>query len=313
MKKLIEAHLLLNPVAGNGQAKKSYHELRKILLQAGIPFTFEISQRPKHLIELAQKFADKNLTNVSLIVIGGDGSLNETLNGIKRSQHPETPIAYLPAGSGNDFARAAHLTKDPQKMIASLTDNLSVKQVDCGQFTTVKNSEPYYFINNFGIGFDAFVVHESNNEEMKKHLNKLHLGNFIYPLNIVNVLRKQDTFHVDVTAQNKDYHYDHVYFATTTNHPYFGGGIAILPKANIESHFLDTVIVQKPNLYKFVRLFARLLKDGSHVYDPHFHYIEAKEIHVKTEKDEFAQIDGEDQAAQPFDVHFKLDSFNLIV
>lgn len=311
MKKLKEAHLLVNPVAGNGQSIISYKKLKRILLKRGIPFTVAVSKHPKQLIDLAKDFANQD-TDQSLIVIGGDGSLNEVLNGVKNSMHPELPIAYLPAGSGNDFARAADLSKEPEQLIDSLSQKLEVKKVDCGSFIDNQHPSPYYFVNNFGIGFDAFVVHESNNQELKAKLNKLHLGNFIYGFNILNVLRKQDTFRVEVTNNGKTYHFDQVYFTTTTNHPYFGGGIAILPKANIYSHKLDTVVVQKPNLAKFIRLFGKLLKDGSHIYDPHFHYIEGTEIQVKTINKEFAQIDGEDQAPNEYQVNFKIDSFNLL-
>lgn len=121
-----------------------------------------------------------------MIVIGGDGSLNEILNGIKTSNHPETPITYLPAGSGNDFARAAHLSKKPEELVNRLLQNLDYHPVDCGKFiSSLKNNRPYYFVNNFGIGFDAFVIYSSNHQKMKEKLNKLHLGNLIYASNII--------------------------------------------------------------------------------------------------------------------------------
>lgn len=231
---------------------------------------------------------------------------------LKTSNHPETPITYLPAGSGNDFARAAHLSKKPEELVNRLLQNLDYHPVGCGKFiSSLKNNRPYYFVNNFGIGFDAFVVYSSNHQKMKEKLNKLHLGNLIYASNIINVLCRQDTFSVKVRKDNHILQYDDVYFVTTTNHPYFGGGFAILPSANIHSHHLDAVVVQKPSLHKFIRLFAKLLKDGSHVYDPHFHDIAGSKIEIVTSKPEYGQIDGQDQKKQKFKVAFQIDSFNL--
>lgn len=125
-------------------------------------------------------------------------------------------------------------------------------------------------------------------------------------------MTKQNTFTVVVKTPEQTIQYDNAYFATTTNHPYFGGGFAILPKANIHNHELDTVIVEKPSLSKFIFLFAKLIKDGSHVNAPEFHYVEAQKIHVETKEAEFAQIDGEDIDAQKYEVNFRLDHFNLL-
>ena len=70
--------------------------------------------------------------------------------------------------------------------------------------------------------------------------------------------------------------------------------------------------LKKPSLSKFIFLFSKLLKDGSHVNAPQFHYVEAQEIQVETRKPEFAQIDGEDVNTQGFKVKFKIDHFNLL-
>lgn len=115
---------------------------------------------------LAKEFADNQLEkNDFLIVVGGDGSFNEVLNGIKKSSNPETPITYLPAGTGNDFARGAGLTDDPKQLINDLLMNPKPEQVDCGYFSSnIPDKREGYFINNFGIGFDAFIVHQSNHE-----------------------------------------------------------------------------------------------------------------------------------------------------
>lgn len=314
MKTQIKTHLFLNPIAGNGLAKEAFEKLTKLLNEKEIAFDCEESKYPGDLVSMAKNFADQeNMADSTLIVIGGDGSLNEVVNGIKHSHHPNFPITYLPAGSGNDFARAAHISKNPAQIVKHLLEHTPAEKVDCGCFSYQSSPKiDHYFVNNLGIGFDAFVVYQSNHQKLKKGLNKLHLGNMIYGLNILSVLQKQDTFSVDVQANDNHYHFDNVYFATTTNHPYFGGGIAILPKANIYSHKLDCVIVQKPNMRKFIHLFQKLLKDGSHVNDPHFHYIEADKLSLETHQNEYAQIDGEDREPQKFRLNYHISSFYLI-
>lgn len=311
--KNIKITLLVNETAGNGNAKTAFNKTKQVLDSKNISYKILKSTYPGELIKLAHDYAkDPHAPTDYLVVIGGDGSFNQVLNGIKSSANPDIPLAYLPAGTGNDFARAAKISNDPKKLIQSLLNKPKIEKVDCGKYRTKDSQNWSYFVNNFGIGFDAYVVHQSNHEQLKKILNKIHLGKLIYASNIVNALHSQDTFKVQVKANSVKYSFDDAYFVTTTNHPFFGGGIAILPKANLHSHVLDTVIVEKPALSKFIRLFLHLLKDGSHVNDPQFHYVEAKEISVTTKHPEYGQIDGEDTKKQPFHLQFKIDCFNFI-
>lgn len=309
----IKITLLVNETAGNGNAKIAFNKTKQILNEKKISYDVMKSNYPGELIKLAQNYANQiHKDNNYLVVIGGDGSFNQVLNGIKKSTRPNTPVAYLPAGTGNDFARAAKISNDPKKLINKLLTNPDFQEIDCGKFKINQQKDWQYFVNNFGIGFDAYVVHKSNHEQFKKILNKIKLGKLIYASNIINALHTQDTFKVQVKSNSRKYTFNDTYFVTTTNHPYFGGGIAILPRANLHSHQLDTVIVEKPALGKFIRLFLHLLKDGSHVNDPQFHYVEAKEIYVDTMAPEYGQIDGEDTKKQLFHLEFKIDHFNLI-
>ena len=91
-----------------------------------------------------------------------------------------------------------------------------------------------------------------------------------------------------------------------------GGGIPLLPSASIKSRVLDTVVVERFSLGKLIKLFVNLLKDGSHVHDPQFHYFEGKQISIQTTKKEFAQVDGEQIKPDSFKIDFKLSHFYLL-
>lgn len=313
MNEKIRLQLFLNPVAGKGQAIKAYRRLIFLLKQKKIAYQTTVSQRPGEFINLAQHYGDqKHDSNEFLIVIGGDGSLNQVLNGIKHSAHPDTPLTYLPAGSGNDFARAAGLTPNVQQLVENLMQGPQIEKIDCGSYREEGKPETHYFVNNLGIGFDGNLVHRSNTEALKERLDRINLGHIIYVINGFLALVDQDTFTVTVKSKNRAVRFGDAYFVTTTNHPYFGGGIAIMPKANLHSHKLDTVIVEKTNVFSFLYLFAKVFTNGSHVGDPHFHYVEADEIVVKTHKPELAQLDGEDLPRKGYHLKFRIDHFYLI-
>ncbi|WEV71540.1 YegS/Rv2252/BmrU family lipid kinase [Lactobacillus sp. ESL0785] len=310
----MKIHLLVNELAGNGNAKETFEKTVLLLITQQINFDFQKSNYAGELIELAQAYSNQPHTaNEILLVIGGDGSLNEVLNGIKRSKRPATAFAYLPAGTGNDFARAANLSSNPEKLLARLKTNPAPTAIDCGYFELAGyQDQPGYFANSFGIGFDASVNHFSNNSKLKEILNKINQGKLIYAANILRALRNQTTFSVEIRTSTQKMHYDDAFLVTTTNHPYLGGGIPLLPSANITSHNLDAVVVEKFSIPKLVKLLFHLLKDGSHITDPQFHYLEAQEIIVKTKQKEFAQVDGEEIYQQTFNLKLKVSQFNLL-
>ncbi|UZX32255.1 diacylglycerol/lipid kinase family protein [Lactobacillus helsingborgensis] len=315
MNNKLKIHLLVNETAGNGHAKSVFEQTTALLINDNINFDTRKSDYAGEAIRIAQDYGNRpHSSNEILLVIGGDGSLNEVLNGIKRSSNPVTPIAYLPAGTGNDFGRAASLTADPKILLDRLKGGVKPDQIDCGSFVfpDINEDKKYYFANSFGVGFDAFVNHNSNISKLKKLLNRFNEGKLIYGYNVLASVTRQDTFSVDIETNKRKVHFDDAFLVTTTNHPYLGGGLPLLPSAKIDSHRIDTVVVEKFGLRKLVKLFINLLKDGSHVYDPQFHYFEAKKITVKTRQKEYAQVDGEEIKRNTFNVEFSVSSFNLL-
>lgn len=238
--------------------------------------------------------------------------MNQALNGVKNSLHPDTPLAYFPAGTGNDFARAAKLQNNPLKFIKKIKNHPTVTNVDCGRYQDLLTGEEKYFVNNLGIGFDAFVVNKTNHSKLKTKFNKINIGNLTYGINIAQALKGQDNFKVKILTNEHTYSYDHAYLVTTTNHPYFGGGVPILPIANIYNHKLDIAIVKKPNLAKFLYLFSKLLLNGSHMQSKQFHYFEANKIEVETYQAEYGQLDGEELNRRKFHLKFEVDHFKLL-
>ncbi|QNQ82442.1 YegS/Rv2252/BmrU family lipid kinase [Lactobacillus sp. PV037] len=312
MKKTI--HLLVNKVSGSNHGNTQYNLLTKELIKRDIPFTSAISSYSGELVSLTTNLVNKignSFQDNSIIVIGGDGSLNQAVNGLKQSHFPNTPLAYLPSGTGNDFARAVKLPHTIEELLDHLSHPTIIK-VDCGFYKDTFNHKSAYFVNNLGIGFDAYVVALSNHSSLKDRLNKWHLGNLTYGLHILKVLRHQPTFSVTVNAQGKSHYFKKAYLVTTTNHPFFGGGVPILPQAKINNHLLDTIVVEKVSAFSFIRLFTKLLINGSHVKDSHFHYFESEKIEVSVASKQYRQLDGEELGKDASNLIFGIDSFNLL-
>lgn len=308
-----KVHLLVNLKSGSNKGAKALKEIEAALKKEKLAYNIQISTYPGQLVPIATKTANEINNNYEcIVVVGGDGSLNQALNGVKNSLHPDTPLAYFPAGTGNDFARAAKLQNNPLKFIKKIKNHPTVTNVDCGRYQDLLTGEEKYFVNNLGIGFDAFVVNKTNHSKLKTKFNKINIRNLTYGINIAQALKGQDNFKVKILTNEHTYSYDHAYLVTTTNHPYFGGGVPILPIANIYNHKLDIAIVEKPNLAKFLYLFSKLLLNGSHMQSKQFHYFEANKIEVETYQAEYGQLDGEELNRRKFHLKFEVDHFKLL-
>lgn len=302
-------YLLVNLTSGANKGSFNYHEVTKELDKQKLDYETIISKKSGYLVEASRLLANslKNTPNNIIIVIGGDGSLNQVLNGVKRSHYPETPIAYLPSGTGDDFARALDLRYSVKEFINKLNTKPTIEKIDCGYFIDQNSHKKGYFVNNLGIGFDAYVVAETNNSNLKKRL-----GHFSYGINVFKALFNQNTFKVTIKENDKIHYFDDAFLVTTTNHPYFGGGVPILPKAKPTSHLLDVVVVERPSIFKFIYLFSKLLFGKKQLKDSHYHYYGAKELEVITRDLEYGQLDGEELGSRNFDLLFQVQSFNLL-
>ena len=124
MKKI---HLLVNLKSGSNKGEKALKQIETVLKAEKINYDIHISHYPGQLVPIATKIVNEiSSRNEYVIVIGGDGSLNQALNGVKNSEQPNTPLAYFPAGTGNDFARAAKIETDPLKLIKHLKNNPTI-------------------------------------------------------------------------------------------------------------------------------------------------------------------------------------------
>ena len=308
-----KVHLLVNLKSGSDKGAKALKEIEAALKKEKLAYNIQISTYPGQLVPIATKTANEiNNNHEYIVVVGGDGSLNQALNGIKNSLHHDTHLDYFPAGTGNDFAQAAKLQNNPLKFIKKIKNHPTVTNVDCGRYQDLLTGEEKYFVNNLGIGFDAFVVNKTNHSKLKTKFNKINIGNLTYGINIAQALKGQDNFKVKILTNEHTYSYDHAYLVTTTNHPYFGGGVPILPIANIYNHKLDIAIVEKPNLAKFLYLFSKLLLNGSHMQSKQFHYFEANKIEVETYQAEYGQLDGEELNRRKFHLKFEVDHFKFL-
>lgn len=301
----------MNRNAASGNAAKSADLILSALTDKKIRYKTYTTDYQGHAVEIAQELLETTLKPWSqhtamtpfplLVVLGGDGTLHEVVNAL--GTHFDIPIAYIPCGSGNDFARGVSLSRDPLIALERLLDTTEPDRYHLLHYVESIQEEQGFATNNVGIGIDAAIVARSNITASKKTLNTFKLGSLTYLYAAIQVLTKQKGFPLMVEINGKTIGFEQAFLCTTTKHPYFGGGIAIAPEADAKSKMIELVIVERIHLFKIIRLIGQLLRK-KHMKSPYIHHFKSQTIRIVSTTSQHGQADGEELGSRPFDIHF---------
>lgn len=266
-------YFIVNPVAGHGNTRAIAKEIEKELKEKKIKYEMVYSEYPGHAIELA---AGVNGEEFSMVVsVGGDGTLNEILNGMNLKT---MSLGMIPAGTGNDLIRCTGIPSDEKQALEVVLNGVE-KSIDIGLINNKK------FINVAGFGLDVEVLRETIK------LKRIIKGKLAYVLGVVKALLTFKPIELQISVDGVDYYQDAMICAIG-NGQYFGGGMRILPLAELDDGLFDICIIKKMSKIKLLYHFPKVFQ-GTHMKLPWVHYIKGRNIKVLTKQDVFINADGE--------------------
>lgn len=177
-------YFIVNPKAASGRSLKKWETLERLIGKKDIVYQVYMTEGQGHATKIAAALTGKEERSVekTLVVLGGDGTLNEVLQGLHLQA--KVKLAYIPAGSANDFSKSLDLPANPKKALSYILDGESPCRVlDYGMITCASAGQaPFYrrFLVSSGLGFDAAVCRDINRSQVKKLCNRLHIGRFAY-------------------------------------------------------------------------------------------------------------------------------------
>lgn len=255
----------------NSRSKKSLNELNKIerVLQG--------KKLPYRVLKTSETTNAKDLMNeihgAELIVIGGDGTINEVINNYHGKE-----IIYLAYGSGNDLARSIEFKKDIE--ISRLLESKRFIEYDVGVVNDRK------FCSGFDIGFNADIIKRANGSKLKKYL-----GKYIYLLQGVIGILMLKKYKAKISWDSGEITTDKLYLLNAMIQPYEGGGIKFAPNAAGQDGKLHIMIMENMSLATFVYNYLCLLLK-KHNKMRKVKQITTDRLAIKTNQKYF-QIDGE--------------------
>ena len=201
--------IIVNNGAGTGSAVAVWKETKEYLQENGISYNAYLTRYEKHAVKLAGQICGKIPEGpIYLLVVGGDGTINEVLNGI--TDFDRVRLGVIPTGSGNDFARNLGILRDTREDLREITACIDQEQngeklqrIDLGKVSWKGCEKPRIFGISAGAGLDAIVCKKALHSKLKKILNRFHLGKLTYLMLTVQTLFSMRTFQANVTTDGE--------------------------------------------------------------------------------------------------------------
>lgn len=270
---MVEIKVILNPVAGRGNAGKERELIRQVLVDYHCHFHLEETKEHNEAVEIAKEAAKKGFDLV--IAAGGDGTINQVVNGLVGSG---IPLGVISCGTGNDFARMIGM---PTSISAGIHQILTgdIKWIDLCRVNQ------RYYVSSVGAGFDGQVAHLVN-----KGIRFLK-GMPAYLFGVFKTLLSHKNYPIRLTVDGHHYEFKSLLVAVNNSTSY-GGGIMITPNARIDDGLLEICAAQDLNLFEILSCLPLAVK-GSHQNLKKVQMLKGKEVILESEAPLYYQIDGE--------------------
>mgnify|MGYP003393326187 CR=1 FL=1 len=272
----MKTFVVVNPAAADGRAGKHWPKISRELAAAIGNFDSALSTKAGDATTLVRSAIANGAKSV--IAVGGDGTVNEAVNGLCNGEAPGSDInfGFVMYGTGGDFRRSFDIPKGVSAAIERLKSGRT-KVIDLGRLSyTAPNGIPAqrWFNNISSFGFSGEVVRAVNAARFSKLLG----GKFSFFWNSILELRKYQGCKVDITIDGNTVS-ENVCTAAVCNGRFFGGGMMMAPNAVLDDGSFDVVVVrQDPPLTIFD---MRLLYSGAHLKHPNVKVYRGKKVEAK--------------------------------
>jgi len=299
--------VVVNPNAGRKKGLKDWTLIHTLLVNHGFSFIHLFTERPKHAIELTKKYVEKGYTRI--IVVGGDGTMNEVINGIfQQSKFSTTSVilGMITVGTGNDWGRMFNIPADYEKAIMTIRDgNTFIQDAGIVRYRSEDRHEDRYFVNIAGLGFDALVTKKTN--RLKERGRG---GAFLYFANIFSSLLNYRHVKAMINIDGKNYIND-IFSMNIGIGRYNGGGMMQVPNAIADDGLFDLTVIKKISKPDVI-MSLRMLYDGSIVNHPKVETFTGRNITIDSDKKIHLETDGESLGHTPIEFNIIPKSVRVI-
>ena len=280
MRKLLVVN---NPTSGGRRKnQKVLRELKSFLSTHNLEAIIQTTELKKNAWKIIEEQLDESFSD--LILVGGDGTINEAVNGLKF----DIPITIIPAGTGNDFVKNIAIGKTLKEQFEAIIND-NILNIDLGICNNRK------FANGVGIGFDGQIVEDMRTKTVP--LLKGHAKYYYHVLQVLASYKPQDfNFSLDDENFNKP-----LIIMTIGNGTTFGGGFKLMPNARVDDGLLEVCTIGPlAPIRRFLNIHK--LSNGTHGSINAVDFHQVKKVTVQENPLLFAHVDGELMGNPPYEI-----------
>ncbi|NBO16931.1 MAG: YegS/Rv2252/BmrU family lipid kinase [Actinobacteria bacterium] len=277
--------LVVNPKAGKGKSNYLSPKLEELLKSNKLPYeVINKSTYEETMFDFHQRIKSGNFERV--IAIGGDGLVNLCLQEIAES---DMALAVVPAGTGNDFARAVGAYKKSVEEIFNAIRSQDPTAIDLGLVTGDFGRR--WYVQVLSTGFDALVNNLANKITWPK-------GQIKYTLATIFTLARFKPIKYELIIDDKKFN-QNLMLLSVANGETYGGGMRICPNASNSDGIFDILLVHPVSKIVLLTIFPKVFA-GKHIPHPRIEIFHGKEVKILADATAFA--DGEFISKLPIEI-----------
>jgi diacylglycerol kinase (ATP) len=289
-----ECLVIVNPNAGSGRGKKDWNKISSLLEKEGIVFSVKFTDKKEDAITLTRNGIESGYRKI--ITVGGDGTLNEVVNGVLLNTTcppVEISLGLIPVGTGNDWGKMFGIPSDYQKAVEIIREGKEMIH-DAGivSYSSDEGIKTRYFINIAGLGFESAVVKRTNFQKDHGHSGKLI---YFYNLLLSLLAYRNTKTEIEIDCEKVIVN---LFSLNIGNGRYCGGGMRQTPDALPDDGLLDVTVIGDIGKTEIIRK-LHLLYDGTILSHPKISGFRARKIKVTSGSDIWVEADGESLGHTP--------------
>lgn len=298
---------IVNPNAGNGKGLKDWHIISGFMESGHLSCTARFTEAKGHAVIIAREALNEGFRNI--ITVGGDGTLNEVVNGIFTNRaFPSTDIslALIPVGTGNDWGRMFGIPLDYEKAVNIIIEGKRMlHDIGIMSYFDGKEKKNRYFINIAGLGFESAVVKRTNYQKDRGRSGK---AIYFYNLLMSLVSYRNTKAEIIVDGEKKS---ANLFSVNVGNGRFCGGGMRQTPDAVPDDGLLDITVINGIGKIEIIRS-LKMLYNGTILSHPKVNGYRCKNLKVNSDSVIWAEADGESLGHTPAEFSIIPSGINII-
>lgn len=284
-------YFIINPASQSGRGYKIWEKIEPRLVRDGVEYQAYLTEYAGQATEYARKLTSHCKEARVIVVVGGDGTMNEVVDGIVSCDM--VTLGYIPVGTGSDLARGLRLSRRPMRGLRRIFRARRIRQIDYGVIAYGDDVLRHRrFIVSAGIGLDAEVCQHMQRSAIKNICNRIHLRRLSYRiLGFIQYLKEKPIRGYILLDGTRRVEFNYIYFISAQIQPCEGGGFWFAPKADSSDGNLEVCIVSHASKRQVLGTLLRALFQRSH--NRGLRCFSCREVQIYTERPMAVHVDGE--------------------